>query len=94
MQRLIIRRSVGVNVSFLGKYVVKFHASKYFLNTTHDGHFRNNHSQHENHNFQIFGINIKAQSEFSHMNSLIPFLIHGPYHKGPLLIRLQPASAG
>ena len=36
---------------------------------------------------------IKAQSEFSHMNSLIPFLIHGPYHKGPLLIRLPPASA-
>ena len=53
-----------------------------------------NRSQHENHNFLIFGINIKAQSEFSHMNSLIPFLIHGPYHKGPLLIRLPPASAG
>ena len=53
-----------------------------------------NRSQHENHNFQIFGINIKAQSEFSQMNSLIPFLIHGPYHKGPLLIRLPPASAG
>ena len=32
-----------------------------------------NRSQHENRNFHIFGINIKAQSEFSHMNSLIPF---------------------
>ena len=27
-QRLIIRRSVWVKLSFLGKYVVKFHASK------------------------------------------------------------------
>ena len=94
MQRLIIRRSVGVNVSFLGEYVVKFHASKFFLILLMMDISKINRSQHENRNFHIFGINIKAQSEFSHMNSLIPFLIHGPYHKGPLLIRLPPASAG
>ena len=52
-----------------------------------------NRLQHENRKFEIVGINIKAQSEFSHMNSLIPFLIHGPYHKGPLLIPVPPASA-
>ena len=94
MQRLIIRRSVGVNVSFLGEYVVKFHASKFFLILLMMDISKINRSQHENRNFHIFGINIKAQSEFSHMNSLIPFLIHGPYHKGPLLIRLPPTSAG
>ena len=94
MQRLIIRRSVGVNVSFLGEYVVKFHASKFFKILLMMDISKINRSQHENRNFHIFGINIKAQSEFSHMNWLIPFLIHGPYHKGPLLIRLPPASAG
>ena len=38
-----------------------------------------NRSQHENRNFHIFSINIKAQSEFSHMNSLIPWLIRLVY---------------
>ena len=74
--------------------MVKFHASKFFKILLMMDISKINRSQHENRNFQIFGINIKAQSEFSHMNSLIPFLIHGPYHKGPLLIRLPPASAG
>ena len=60
MQRLIIRRSVGVNVSFLGEYVVKFHASKFFLILLMMDISKINRSQHENRNFHICGINIKA----------------------------------
>ena len=53
-QRLIIRRSVWVKLSFLGKYVVKFHASKFFNILLMMKISKINRSQHEIRNVHVF----------------------------------------
>ena len=61
---------------------------------THDGNFQIKPLITWKSNVHVFGINIKAQSGFSHRNSSIPLLTRGPTTKDPWLIRLPPASAG